>query len=68
MPLAVMMAHDLVRLAKELIDNKTFNHAKYDMKAQVSLNYLDNNQVELKTILMSIQHKENVDLSVLNFC
>lgn len=64
MPLAVMMAHDLVRLAKELIDNKTFNHTKYDMKAQVSLNYLDNNQVELKTILMSIQHEENVDLSV----
>ncbi|QZX49510.1 methionine adenosyltransferase [Mycoplasma sp. E35C] len=64
MPLAVMMAHDLVRLAKQLIDDKKFNHANYDMKAQVSLNYLDNNQVELKTILMSVQHDENVDLGV----
>ncbi|MDC4163477.1 methionine adenosyltransferase [Mycoplasma sp. T363T] len=64
MPLAVVMAHDLVKLARELINNQTFNHAKYDMKAQVSLNYLEDNQVELKTILMSIQHEENIDLSV----
>ena len=53
MPLPISMAHELVRYASELRHNGTFKH---DMKSQVTIDYTDENNPKVDTILMSIQH------------
>lgn len=58
-PLAISMAHDLVKLATNLRENGKFKYAGPDMKSQVTLEYLEDNQVKIDTMLMSIQHKED---------
>ena len=56
MPLPIYMAHELVRYASELRHNGTFKHARPDMKSQVTIDYTDENNPKVDTILMSIQH------------
>ena len=56
MPLPISMAHELVRYASELRHNGTFRHARPDMKSQVTIDYTDENNPKVDTILMSIQH------------
>ena len=56
MPLPISMAHELVRFASELRHNGTFKHARPDMKSQVTIDYTDENNPKVDTILMSIQH------------
>ena len=56
MPLPISMAHELVRYASELRHNGTFKHARPDMKSQVTIDYTDENNTKVDTILMSIQH------------
>lgn len=57
MPLPISMAHELVRYASELRHNGTFKHARPDMKSQVTIDYTDENNPKVDTILMSIQHE-----------
>lgn len=59
MPLPISMAHELVRYASELRHNGTFKHARPDMKSQVTIDYTDENNPKVDTILMSIQHDPN---------
>ncbi len=56
MPLPISVAHELVRYASELRHNGTFKHARPDMKSQVTIDYTDENNPKVDTILMSIQH------------
>lgn len=56
MPLPISIAHELVRYASELRHNGTFKHARPDMKSQVTIDYTDENNPKVDTILMSIQH------------
>lgn len=56
MPLPISMAHELLRYASELRHNGTFKHARPDMKSQVTIDYTDENNPKVDTILMSIQH------------
>ena len=56
MPLPISMAHEFVRYASELRHNGTFKHARPDMKSQVTIDYTDENNPKVDTILMSIQH------------
>ena len=56
MPLPISMAHELVRYASKLRHNGTFKHARPDMKSQVTIDYTDENNPKVDTILMSIQH------------
>lgn len=56
MPLPISMAHELVRYASELRHNGTFKHVRPDMKSQVTIDYTDENNPKVDTILMSIQH------------
>lgn len=56
MPLPISMAHELVLYASELRHNGTFKHARPDMKSQVTIDYTDENNPKVDTILMSIQH------------
>ena len=56
MPLAISIAHKLVRIAKEKKKNGEFKWARPDMKSQVTIDYTDKNNIRIDTILMSCQH------------
>ncbi len=62
MPLAISIAHKLVREATRLRKNGSFKYARPDMKSQVTIDYTDKNNIKIDTILMSIQHEPNIDL------
>lgn len=59
MPLAITMAHDLVKLATKLREEGKFLYAGPDMKSQVTLEYSEDEHTKIDTILMSIQHTED---------
>lgn len=60
MPLAISIAHHLVRYASELRHQGQFPWARPDMKAQVTMDYT-HDQPAIDTILMSIQHDPDYD-------
>ena len=62
MPLAISIAHKLVRTATNLRKNGIFLGARPDMKSQVTIDYTDPNQPRVDTVLMSIQHDPDIDL------
>ncbi|TPE58049.1 methionine adenosyltransferase [[Mycoplasma] falconis] len=63
MPWPIVLAHELVKRAENLRRNKKFPWAKSDMKSQVTVEYDDEtNQIEVKKILMSIQHDANYNV------
>ncbi len=55
MPLAISIAHHLVRYATEKKNSGEFKYARPDMKAQVTIDYTEKDP-KIDTILMSIQH------------
>lgn len=59
MPLAITMAHDLVKLATQLRQEGKFRFAGPDMKSQVTLEYVEGEITKVDTMLMSIQHTED---------
>jgi len=61
MPLAIEMAHMLVKRATELRKNGQFKWARPDMKSQVTIDYTDSKQPKIDTVLMSIQHDDDFD-------
>ena len=64
MPLAIGIAHKLVREATRLRKSGEFKHARPDMKSQVTVDYTDPQHIRIDTILMSIQHDDNIDMDV----
>lgn len=60
MPLAISIAHHLVRYATEKRQSGEFKYARPDMKAQVTIDY-SSATPKIDTILMSIQHDDNFD-------
>ena len=62
MPLAISIAHKLVREATAQRKAGLFKGARPDMKSQVTVDYTDPAHIRIDTILMSIQHDEDVDL------
>ncbi|VEU75337.1 S-adenosylmethionine synthase [Mycoplasmopsis maculosa] len=59
MPLAITLAHKIVKLANDLRNKKIFKWAKSDMKSQVTLDYSHPNKTTVDTVLFSCQHEEN---------
>ena len=59
MPLPITIAHELVKKCEQL--RKQDSDIKSDMKSQVTIDYNDENEIKLHTVLMSIQHKEGID-------
>ena len=57
MPLAIVIAHKLVRTATKLRKDGKFRWARPDMKSQVTVDYTDPKNVRIKTVLMSISHE-----------
>ena len=62
MPLAISIAHKLVREATNQRKAGVFKGARPDMKSQVTIDYTDKDNIRIDTILMSIQHDEDVNL------
>ena len=61
MPLPIVMAHKLVRVATTLRKEGKFKGARPDMKSQVTIDYTTSTP-RIDTILMSCQHDEDVDM------
>ena len=61
MPLAIGIAHKLVRYASTLRKKGEFKGSRPDMKSQVTIDYTSG-QPQIETILMSIQHDPDVDM------
>lgn len=62
MPLAIGIAHKLVRLASNLRKQGKFPHARPDMKSQVTIDYTDLAHPRIHTILMSVQHDPEIKM------
>lgn len=62
MPLAIVIAHKLVRYASNLRHQGQFPGARPDMKSQVTIDYT-NETPRIDTIVMSVQHDPDVDLA-----
>ena len=61
MPLPISIAHKLMREATRLRKNGSFKGARPDMKAQVTIDYTDKDNIRIDTVLMSVQHDEDID-------
>ena len=61
MPLAISIAHKLVRYATKLRKTGEFKYARPDMKSQVTIDYTDPKNPCVDTVLMSIQHEPDYD-------
>ncbi|MDY2728030.1 MAG: methionine adenosyltransferase [Candidatus Onthovivens sp.] len=62
MPLAISIAHKLVREATKQRKNGQLVHARPDMKSQVTIDYTDKEMPRIDTILMSVQHDSSVTM------
>lgn len=62
MPLPIVIAHKLVRVATNMRKNGEFLGARPDMKSQVTVDYSNPKKPVVKTVLMSIQHDDNIDI------
>lgn len=62
MPLAISIAHKLVREATAQRKSGAFKYARPDMKSQVTVDYTNPDNIRIDTVLMSIQHDDGIDL------
>lgn len=62
MPLPIVIAHKLVRVATNMRKSGEFVGARPDMKSQVTVDYSDPKKPVVSTVLMSIQHDPDIDL------
>ena len=62
MPLAISIAHKLVRTATNLRKKGLFKGSRPDMKSQVTIDYTDPNNIRVDTVLMSCSHNPDVNL------
>ena len=62
MPLAISIAHKLVRTATNLRKSGEFKGSRPDMKSQVTIDYSDPDNIRVDTVLMSCSHDPDVDL------
>ncbi len=61
MPWAISLAHALVKRASILRKEGIFQGARPDMKSQVTLDLTNYKNIFIDTILMSVQHDEDID-------
>ena len=63
MPLPIVIAHKLVRVATLMRKSGEFKGARPDMKSQVTVDYTNPKKPEVETVLMSIQHDPDIDMN-----
>jgi S-adenosylmethionine synthetase len=65
MPLPIIIAHELVRMATLKRKTGEFENSLPDMKSQVTINY-NNDKPQIDTIVMSVQHTKDAKKSNFN--
>lgn len=65
MPLPISLAHKLAKQLTFVRKQNIIDYIKPDGKVQVTVEYENNNPKKIDTIVISTQHKENVDLNIL---
>lgn len=65
MPLPISLAHKLSKRLTEARKNKEIDYLGPDGKVQVTVEYEDDTPIRVDTIVLSTQHKDNVDLNAL---
>ena len=63
MPLPIVIAHKLVRVATLMRKSGEFKGARPDMKSQVTVDYSNEKKPIVTTVLMSIQHDPDINMS-----
>lgn len=66
MPLAIMLAHQLVQSIESLRISKKYDWLKSDMKSQVTIDATNANKLKIDTMLVSVQHDEKVTNQEIN--
>ncbi len=62
MPMPIMLAHRLTRKLAEVRKNDILPYLRPDGKSQVTIEYVDNKPIRVKTVVISTQHSPNVTL------
>lgn len=65
MPLPISLAHKLAKQLTFVRKQNIIDYIKPDGKVQVTVEYENNTPKRIDTIVISTQHKENVDLNIL---
>lgn len=65
MPLPISLAHKLAKQLSLVRKQNIINYIKPDGKVQVTVEYDNNTPVRIDTIVISTQHKEDIDLNIL---
>lgn len=65
MPLPIHLAHKLTKRLEEVRVNGTLPYLLPDGKAQVTVEYENDKPISVTTVVVSAQHKENVDIEKL---
>ncbi|MDE5841673.1 MAG: methionine adenosyltransferase, partial [Malacoplasma sp.] len=69
MPLSINIANDLLKFAEKIILEKKVNFIKHDMKSQVTINFNNESNPIIDTVIMSVQHDEKAtNNNIQTFC
>ncbi len=66
MPLPILLAHKITARLAEVRKNGTLPYLRPDGKAQVSVEYVDNKPVAVKTVVVSTQHAPEIEQAQLH--
>ncbi|RJQ47913.1 MAG: methionine adenosyltransferase [Gaiellales bacterium] len=65
MPMPILLAHKLSKRLAEVRKSGVLPYLRPDGKTQVTIRYEDDRPVELTTIVISTQHKPNIDIETM---
>lgn len=63
MPFAISIAHKLTKQIDDMRKNKIISYLRPDGKVQITVEYVDDTPYRIDTILVSVQHLENININ-----